>query len=159
VYNSANNLYSYWCVAAEIVHIATHKWQHSLLLKDGTAGRVSHKVFFAYADNCLRYSCFWLLLKWLVCSICKKEDFRNLGMPVTNQNDIHEEDKSRLNLGNISYYFIQDNFVFIFPVCQSNCHSVWGMDLEHSYAGLQTESCLEHVYLSLVFLCCVVLCR
>jgi hypothetical protein len=36
--------------------------------------------------------------------------FRYLGTTLTNQNDIHDEIKSRLNLGNACYYSIQNLF-------------------------------------------------
>jgi hypothetical protein len=34
-------------------------------------------------------------------------EFKYLGTPVTNQNDIHEEIKSKLNLWNACYHFVQ----------------------------------------------------
>jgi hypothetical protein len=34
--------------------------------------------------------------------------FKYLGMTVTNQNDIHDEIKNRLNSGNACYYSVQD---------------------------------------------------
>jgi hypothetical protein len=36
--------------------------------------------------------------------------FKYLGMTLTNQNDIHDEIKSRLNLGNACYYSVQNLF-------------------------------------------------
>jgi hypothetical protein len=36
--------------------------------------------------------------------------FKYLGMTLTNQNDIHDENKSRLNLGNACYYSVQNRF-------------------------------------------------
>jgi hypothetical protein len=38
------------------------------------------------------------------------EKFKYLGMTLTNQNDIHDEIKSRLNLGNVCYYSLQNLF-------------------------------------------------
>jgi hypothetical protein len=34
--------------------------------------------------------------------------FKYVGMTLTNQNDIHDEIKSRLNLGNACYYSVQN---------------------------------------------------
>jgi hypothetical protein len=34
--------------------------------------------------------------------------FKYLGMTLTNQNDIHDEIKGRLNLGNACYYSVQN---------------------------------------------------
>jgi hypothetical protein len=36
--------------------------------------------------------------------------FKYLGMTLTNQNDVHDEIKSRLNLGNVCYYSVQSVF-------------------------------------------------
>jgi hypothetical protein len=36
------------------------------------------------------------------------EKFEDLGTTQTNQNDIHDEIKSRLNLGNACYYSVQN---------------------------------------------------
>jgi hypothetical protein len=36
------------------------------------------------------------------------EKFKNLGTTLTNQNDIHDETKSRLNSGNACYYSVQN---------------------------------------------------
>jgi hypothetical protein len=41
----------------------------------------------------------------------KVEKFKYLGMTLTNQNDIHDEIKSRLNSGNASYYSVQNLFL------------------------------------------------
>jgi hypothetical protein len=38
--------------------------------------------------------------------------FKYLGTALTNQNDIHDEDKSRLNSGNSCYHSVQNLFVF-----------------------------------------------
>jgi hypothetical protein len=38
--------------------------------------------------------------------------FKYLGMTLTNQNDIHDEIKSRLNSGNACYHSVQNLFVF-----------------------------------------------
>jgi hypothetical protein len=38
----------------------------------------------------------------------KVKKFKYLGMTLTNQNDIHDEIKSRLNLGNACYYSVQN---------------------------------------------------
>jgi hypothetical protein len=38
--------------------------------------------------------------------------FKYLGMTLTNQNDIHDEIKSRLNLGNAYYYSVQNLLSF-----------------------------------------------
>jgi hypothetical protein len=34
--------------------------------------------------------------------------FKYLGMTLTNQNDIHDEIKNRLNAGNVCYYSVQN---------------------------------------------------
>jgi hypothetical protein len=39
--------------------------------------------------------------------------FKILGIMVINQNDIHEEIKSRLNWGNACYHCISKSFVFL----------------------------------------------
>jgi hypothetical protein len=36
--------------------------------------------------------------------------FKHLGMTLTNKNDIHDEIKSRVNLGNTCYYSVQNLF-------------------------------------------------
>jgi hypothetical protein len=41
-------------------------------------------------------------------------EFRHLGTTVTNQNFIHEEIKSRLNMGNAFLPFCSESF-FVFP--------------------------------------------
>jgi hypothetical protein len=42
----------------------------------------------------------------------KVATFRNLGTTLTNQNDIHDEIKSRLNSGNACYYSVQNLLSF-----------------------------------------------
>jgi hypothetical protein len=39
--------------------------------------------------------------------------FKYLGMTLTNQNDIHDEIKSRLNSGNACYYSVQNILSFV----------------------------------------------
>ena len=48
-------------------------------------------------------------------SIERAEEFKYLGMTLTNQNSIQEEIKSRLKLGNACYHSVQ-NLVFQFAI-------------------------------------------
>ena len=48
-------------------------------------------------------------------SIERVEEFKHLGMTLTNQNSIQEEIKSRLKLGNACYHSVQ-NLVFQFAI-------------------------------------------
>jgi len=44
-------------------------------------------------------------------SIERVEEFRYFGTPLTNQNSVQEEIKSRLKLGNECYYLVQESSV------------------------------------------------
>jgi hypothetical protein len=80
--------------------------------------------------------------------------FRYLGMTLTNQNDIHDEIKSRLNSGNACYYSVQNILssvsykklkikiykTVILPVVLYGCET-WSLTLreEHKLRFLRTE--------------------
>jgi hypothetical protein len=54
----------------------------------------------------------------------KVAKFKYLGMKVTNQNDIHDEIKSRLNSGNTYNYSVQNILYFvILPVVLYGCET------------------------------------
>jgi hypothetical protein len=81
--------------------------------------------------------------------------FKYLGTTLTNQNDIHDEIKSRLNLGNAYYYSVQNLLssllisknlkikiykTVILPVVLYGCET-WSLTLgeEHRLRVLRTE--------------------
>jgi hypothetical protein len=72
----------------------------------------------------------------------KVEKFKYLGMTLTNQNDIHDEIKSRLNSGNACYYLVWN----LLPSCLisknlkiQNCNfascAVWVRNLVSHFGG------------------------
>jgi hypothetical protein len=71
------------------LEVNTDKTKYMVMSRDRNAGRV-HGVMI---DNS---------------SIERVEEFKYLGASLTDQNSIQEEIKSRLNLGNASYYSVQN---------------------------------------------------
>jgi hypothetical protein len=76
--------------------------------------------------------------------------FKYLGTTLANQNDIHNEIKSRLNSGNVCYHFSPKSFVFHSHINKPkgqnvrNCYfascAVWVRNLiSHFEGGTQTE--------------------
>ena len=78
------------------LEVNADKTKYMVMFRDRNAGR-GHSV---KVDNS---------------SIERLEEFKYLGMTLTDQNSIQEEIKSRLNLGNACYYSVQN-------ICPAGCY-------------------------------------